>query len=149
MKKLFKTTFAVIVSAILFSSCTAIDRTIREPNTRLQLTKSDFTISEQHSGEATTVQIIGIDWARLFMKRAANSEGSGGISVSSIPIIGNFLADRTANYALYEILQANPGYDVALYPQYETKVIRPILGIGFLTKVTTVKATTRLGKLKQ
>jgi hypothetical protein len=58
-------------------------------------------------------------------------------------------SDKTANYSLYELMTNNPGYDVVFYPQYETKVLKPILGIGFLTKITTVKTTARLGKLKK
>jgi hypothetical protein len=44
-------------------------------------------------------------------------------------------------------MNSNPGYDVVFYPQYETKVFKPVLGIGFLTKISTVKTTARLGKL--
>ena len=44
-------------------------------------------------------------------------------------------------------INANKGNDVILYPQYETKVVKPI-GIEFIFKTTTVKATARLGKLK-
>lgn len=43
----------------------------------------------------------------------------------------------------------NPGYDVIFYPQYETKVVKNILGLGFLSKITTVKTTARLGKLNK
>ena len=44
-------------------------------------------------------------------------------------------------------MSQNKGYDVVFYPQYETKVQKPALGIGFITKITTVKTTARLGKL--
>jgi hypothetical protein len=46
-------------------------------------------------------------------------------------------------------MSSNPGYDVVFYPQFETKVVKPFLGLGFLTKITTVKTTARLGKLNQ
>jgi hypothetical protein len=45
-------------------------------------------------------------------------------------------------------MENNKGYDVVFYPQYEVTVRRPI-GLGFIYKVTTVKATTRLGKLNK
>jgi hypothetical protein len=45
-------------------------------------------------------------------------------------------------------MSKNPGYDVVFYPQYEKHVRRPILGIGFIYKKTTVIAKARLGKLK-
>jgi hypothetical protein len=99
--------------------------------------------------EATSTTILGIDFSRLFTKKTGTIESgsAGGLSIASIPVVGNLLSDKTANYALYELMSNNPGYDVVFYPQYETKVVRPILGLGFLTKITKVKTTARLGKL--
>ncbi len=142
--------------ALAISSCTTIDKSMREPNNRVQFTKSDFTFSDQVKGEASTTTILSIDWARLFMKKAGNITSpvpAGGflpISFASLPIIGGFVSgDRTVNYALYNMMQDNPGYDVILYPTYEVKVVKPILGLGFLIKITDVKATARLGKLNK
>lgn len=132
------------------SSCTTLNQTMREPNTRLNLSKSDFVLSDQVTAEAKTVKVLGIDWSRIFMQRTGIVKKDGastGISTSSIPVIGNLTADNTANYSLYQLMSLNPGYDVVFYPQYETKVLKPILGIGFLTKISTVKTTARLGKL--
>lgn len=148
-KKFLKLSMIVAVMSMLYS-CTTIDHSMREPYTRLNLNKSDFKLSDQVSAEAKTTKIIGVDWGRLFMKKTGTVDGGGGlasISLVSIPVIGNFVADKTANYALYELMSNNPGYDIVLYPQYETKVQKPILGLGFLTTITTVKATARLGKL--
>lgn len=122
---------------------------MREPNVRVDLNKNDFILTEQLTADASTVKIFGIDFARLFIKRSGNVDnGSASINFSSIPVIGSLLGDPTANYALYELMHNNPGYDVVFYPQYEVKVIRPILGIGLFTKITVVKTTARLGKLK-
>jgi hypothetical protein len=139
---------ALIISSLFFSSCTTLNRTIKEPNVRVELQKSDFSLSEQVSAEAKATKILGIDFERLFTKKTATSEGSSsGISLATLPVVGNVLSDKTANYALYELLEANKGYDVIFYPQYETKVVKPFLGIGFIMKTTTVKTTARLGKL--
>jgi hypothetical protein len=142
-------TFVAFIAA--FSSCTSLNHSMREPNTRVNLNKSDFSLSEQVSAKAKSVRVIGIDWARFFTKKTGEIDGGGSssISLASIPVIGNFLADKTANYALYELMNGNPGYDVVFYPQYETKVYKPVLGIGFLTTITTVKTTARLGKLNK
>jgi hypothetical protein len=152
MKKVRLNYFYLFVIALLgLSSCTTINRSMREPNTKVQFTKADFTLSEQVSAEAKSIKIIGIDFERLFTKKTGTIEGgpqSGLINIADIPVLGQVLTDRTANYALYELMQNTPGYDVVFYPQYETKIVKPILGIGFLTKITTVKATARLGKLK-
>lgn len=146
--KILKLMTAVIVTSTFFS-CSTLNHSMREPNTRVNLNKSDFTLSDQVSAEAQTVKVIGIDWARIFTKKTGVVEGGGAasISVASIPVIGNFISDKTANYSLYELMVNNPGYDVVFYPQYEIKVFKPVLGIGFLTKITTVKTTARLGKL--
>lgn len=150
MKKTFLNSFLLtgLVIATL-SSCTTLNHSMREPNTRVNLNKSDFTLSDQVTAEATSTKIIGIDFARLFTEKTGVVQGGGAaaISLASIPVVGNVVADKTANYSLYELMNNNPGYDVVFYPQYETKVLKPILGIGFLTKITTVKTTARLGKL--
>jgi len=148
-KQIFKMVLFVAFIATL-TSCTTLNKTMREPNTLLELSKSDFTLSDQVTAEAQTVKIIGIDFARLFMKKTGVVQGGAvSVSLASIPVIGNFVADKTANYSLYELMNENPGYDVVFYPQYETKILKPIIGIGFLTKITTVKTTARLGKLNK
>lgn len=148
MKKLIHT--LAVIACMSLASCTTYHQTLREPNTRVELEKEDFTLSDQVSAEAKSTKVLGIDWARLFVKRTGQVEGSSfSISISSIPVIGNFVTDKTSSYALYELMQNNKGYDVIFYPQFETKIVRPILGIGFFAKITKVKATGRLGKLNK
>ena len=134
---------------VLFTGCTAVNKTMREPNARLELEMDNFILSEQVSAEATSTKIIGIDWQRIFKQETGFVQGGGSmmINLASIPVLGNYVIDQTANYALYEMMMANPNYDVVLYPQYETTVERPLLGLGFILKTTTVKATARLGRL--
>lgn len=143
--------FFVSILFIALSSCTSVHQSMKSPNTLLELEKSDFTLSEQVSAEATSTRILGIDFQRLFDKKTGETvsvQPSALIDLASIPVIGNVIADPTANYALYELMQANTGYDVVLYPQFEVKVEKPI-GLGFLMKTTTVKTTARLGKLNE
>jgi hypothetical protein len=142
-------TFLLIV-IVSFSSCTSINKSLREPNVLVEFDKSDFTFSDQMSAEATSTRILGLDFERLFMVKTGRVESSSaGISLASLPVIGKALNDPTANFALYEMMNNNSGYDVILYPQYTTKVVKPILGIGFLMQTTTVRATARLGKLNK
>lgn len=143
--------FIAVVLAFATTSCTNINKTLREPNVRVKLLKSDFTLSEQVSGEATSTKILCIDWDRLFKNTTGTVEGGGAssmISLANLPVIGNLMHDKTANLALYEMMEKNQGYDVIFYPQYETTVKRPI-GLGFIYKITTVKTRARLGKLNQ
>ena len=136
---------------VAFSNCTTYMHSMREPNTRVNLNKSDFSLSDQVSAKAKSVTVLGIDWTRFFTKKtgSVDADASSSISWASIPVIGNVISDRTADYSLYELMIANPGYDVVFYPQYETKVFKPALGIGFLVRITNVKTTARLGKLNK
>jgi hypothetical protein len=151
MKKLI---LVCSTTAVLFlTNCTSVNKSMREPNTRVNLEKKDFTLSDQVTGEASSTQILGIDWNRLFHVTNGGVAKDGGllalpINIASIPVIGGFIVNPVAGYALYDVMEKNKGYDVAFYPQFETTVKRPI-GLGFIYKVTTVKTTTRLGKLNK
>jgi hypothetical protein len=148
-KTMIKMAMLVAVLAT-FASCTTLNHSMREPNTRVNFTKSDFTLSEQVSAEDKTVKILGIDFERLFKKETGVVDnGASSISLANMPVIGNVLYDKTSNYALYNLMFTNPGYDVIFYPQYETKISKPALGLGFIVKITKVKTTARLGKLKE
>ena len=139
----------LVVVLATFASCTTLNHSMREPNTRVNLTKSDFTLSEQVSAEDKTVKILGIDFERLFKKETGVVDnGASSISLANMPVVGTVLYDKTSNYALYNLMFTNPGYDVIFYPQYETKISKPVLGLGFIVKITKVKTTARLGKLK-
>jgi len=131
------------------SSCTSYQKTMQEPNVRVQFDKDDFVLSEQVKAEATTTKVLGIDFQRIFIKSTGTtSNESFSINLSSIPVVGALVIDPTSNYALYELMKNNPGYDVVFYPQFETKIVKPILGIGFITKETHVVVQAQLGKLK-
>ena len=148
-KTMIKMAMLIVVLAT-FASCTTLNHSMREPNTRVNFTKSDFTLSEQVSAEDKTVKILGIDFERLFKKETGVVDnGASSISLANMPVIGNVLYDKTSNYALYNLMFTNPGYDVIFYPQYETKISKPVLGLGFIVKITKVKTTARLGKLKE
>ncbi|MDD3322776.1 MAG: hypothetical protein PHS59_15160 [Paludibacter sp.] len=147
MKLNFSKILLIVAFVVAFSSCTTLNTSLREPNVRVELNKSDFVLSGQVSAEATSTTYFGIDFERLFTKKTATVDGAEPIiSVAKVPVVGEVLGDRTANYALYEMVSKNAGYDVIFYPSYEKKVVKPIL-LG-IYKITTVKVTGRLGKLK-
>lgn len=149
MKRQFKRVTLVLLSAFVITSCTNIRQSMREPNSRVDFTAKDFTFSEQVSGEAKTVKVLGIDWKRLFNKKEGEVESGMPVnfSLASIPVIGTLIpGDKTTNYALYNMMQANPGYDVIFYPQFEKTEKRPILIP--LIRITKVKAKARLAKIK-
>lgn len=149
MKKIQMFLIVAAAGLLVMSGCSTIHKSMREPNSRVEFTKSDFTFSEQVSAKATSTTILTIDWTRLFKQETASVEGSSlSINLSMIPVVGGVVVDKTSNYALYELMKANPGYDVVFYPQFETKTEKPVLGIGFIMKTTTVTTTARLAKLK-
>ncbi len=151
MKKFLLT--ASVAATLFLSSCTLNSRMMREPNALLNLTKNDFTVSEQFSAEAEQTKILGIDFARLFKKEFGftQRDGFGGGSIiTSIPLIGSVLSNNAnagavQNYAMFNIMQDHKGYDVVFYPQFETSSFN-FLG---LYRKTKVKVTARLGKMKQ
>jgi len=150
MKSKIKLFLITGIAFVAFSSCTTLHKTMREPNTRVELDRNDFILSEQVTAEAHSTKVFGIDWGRIFHEETGEVKGrfSDQINLASIPVVGNYVSNKTANYALYELMRNNPGYDVVFYPQYETKMRKPILGIGVLYNKTTVKSTARLAKFK-
>jgi hypothetical protein len=149
MKKVMFT-FAVLMAGMLFfTGCTSVNKSMREPNARVEFNKSDFEFSEQLTATATSTTIFNIDWQRIFNQETGTVESPSMVpfSLVEIPVIGTMVFDPTANYALWELMKANPGYDVVFYPQFLIKVEKP-LGIGFIYKQTTVTTTARLAKIK-
>lgn len=143
MKKL--SLFLVCAAAVLFmSSCHTYRHSMREPNATVEYHAEDFILSDQVVGEATVYRVLGIDWIHLFgTTKAANTPSFGTV----IPVIG-LRVDDGANYALYNMMDKNPGYDVVIYPQVESYRHAPVLGTDIWSK-TTYKVTARLGKLKK
>lgn len=141
-----------LVFLLSFTSCTLNSRLMREPNVQVRMNAQDFEFSKQLKGEATQVRVLGIDWKRLFNKTetgtVVNDNAAGGISLASIPIIGDLIVDPTGNYALYDLMEKNPGYDVVFYPQFHTRTKRPFLGLGFIYSKTEVTVTARLARIQ-
>ncbi len=61
-----------------------------------------------------------------------------------IPAIGDYGKGKASSYVLYNLRKENPGYDVIIYPQYETKKF--IIPIFYSERA--VKVTPRLGRKK-
>lgn len=151
MKQFFKTISAFAILSVFVTSCTTIGHSMKEPNNHIEFVKGDFTLSEQVSAEASSTKILGIDFTRLFKMETGTIEGGSAIPnpatvIYMVPVVGTIAKGATANIALYTLMTNNAGYDVVLYPQYETKKVCP-LGIPIISK-ETVKVTARLAKLK-
>jgi hypothetical protein len=117
---------AIFTISVFFTSCSSSLKTMREPNTRVNFEKKDFTLSEQVSAEATTTRILMIDFKRIFNKQSGDIIGGPGSLIPVIPVIGGLIVDRTQGYALHSLMKNNQGYDVVFYPQYETKYNKTI-----------------------
>ena len=127
--------FLLFIS-LLFSSCSITNRTMEQPGNLIEFSMTDFEYSEQIVAEATVVRVFGVDWSRLFNSQSASI---------SLPIFGNRVRGKSCSYALYRLMEENPGYDVIIYPQYETKKF--VFPIIFSKHTTSV--TARLAKIKK
>ena len=155
----------LLLIPIVFSGCSIIDRTMQTPNYHIEYYKADFEYSQQVNAEATVVRVFCVDWSRLFKWNSAtisnSTEGSSagtGISIGAsipidpivgilstvIPVFGDKAKGTANTYALYSLMAENPGYDVVIYPQYETKKFI----IPFIYSKRTAKVTARLAKIK-
>lgn len=144
-----KPVLLIAIVTLLISSCTTTSKVMREPNVRVNLERTDFDLSEQVTAEATQKLIIGIDWKRLFHTESGSVEKSNPVTINlaAVPVVGAPVVSTTKNFALYNLMLKNPGYDVVYYPQFETVHKKP-LGVGIIVRTTTVKVTARLAKLK-
>lgn len=131
------------VFALLMTSCTSYRHSMREPNSHVEFVASDFELSDPVTGTATVVRILGIDWEHTF---GTVSTGFAG-NEFQLPIIGN-IAIGSASYALYDLMDKNPGYDVIFYPQVKVERHAPIFGLD-LYSTTTYTVTARLGKMRK
>ena len=143
MKK-FRLLLVCGIAALFMTSCHTYRHSMKEPNAYVEYHADDFTLSDAVTGEATVTRVIGIDWVHLFGTKEIGESASVG---TSIPYVGMAIPDG-ANYALYKLMQKNPGYDVVIYPQVESHRYAPVLGTDIYSK-TTYKVTARLGKLKK
>jgi len=134
-KSLFIALLAVL--ALTATSCSSTLKSIAEPNVRFELTANDYVLSAPVTGQATVTRILGVDWARLFTTTA-------GFVKSNASIVGLVL-NPDEYYAIYDLLEKNPGYDFVMYPQSTTKTV----GIVGLYTNTEVTVTARLAKLKK
>ena len=143
MKK-FRLLLICGIAMMFMASCNTYTHSMKTPNAYVEYHAEDFDLSAPVTGEATVVRVLGIDWQRLFGKEEIGITPSVG---TVIPYIGLSIPSG-ANYALYNLMQKNPGYDVVIYPQVESYRHAPILGTDLYSK-TTYKVTARLGKLKK
>lgn len=131
----------VAIFAISFSGCNYTMKSMKSPNNYVEFQKEDFTFSEQLTGEGVQTRILGIDWAHLFKSETASIVEA---SAFSMPVIGNLPMGGSQAFAVNDLMQKNPGYDVVFYPQYETHMT----GIPLLYQKTHTIVKAKLAKIK-
>jgi hypothetical protein len=153
-----------MLTGFLFSGCSVSTKSMKSPKYHVEFYKTDFNYSQQVSAEATSVRVLGIDWRRFFnwnngtIKSDMSPENSGGLHSISVAsdgfagaitfapsVVGELMKGKTASYALYKLMQENPGYDVIIYPQYEMKK----KGFPLIYTKTKVKVKARLAKINR
>jgi hypothetical protein len=132
----------VIIVVMTLSSCSSLSRSMREPLVRFDLNANDMELSDPVTGTATSVRILGIDWERLF----SNSYASTGVYVIGDIMNSAFsVVPGSKEFAIYDMIEKNPGWDFVVYPQYHTDTYH-VLGLLYSRSTTTV--TARMGRLK-
>ena len=134
MKRLLPILLVVVLFA---TSCSSTFRTMREPNVRFELTGHDYILSDEAvTGKATVVYVLGIDWAHLFGGKTGDFDA---------PIFGlSDMIKGAETYAIYDLMQKNPGYDFVMYPQ----ITKTAKGFPIFYKKIDVEVKARMGKLK-
>jgi hypothetical protein len=121
---------------MFLSSCTSLTSSIKSPTNYIEFNKNDFEYTKQVSSKAS------IDF---FLTWPLNNTRKTGEFSKSSAIIYGFPSKlkKAENVAIYNLLKENPGYDVVLYPKFDTKFS------GFIITNAEVTVTARLGKLKK
>lgn len=164
---------AFICISLLIYSCKISRNSMREANYQLWLHHEDLDLSERVTGKAAQNKVFLIDWERLFGKKkyefggfgelpgdpfapnvtgqisniVATAGGSGNIqsafNVVLNGVIGISSASRVEQMAMYDLIQKNPGYDLVMFPTFQTHKKWFLIGSN-----TDVICTAKLGKLK-
>lgn len=137
----FKKMATAVLAAAALTSCTSLQKNMKEANTLVGLQKADFTLSDQVTGSAKEVKILMVDWARLFKKEKGYT--------FSTPLIGTgrtIKTDKAEAYALNDMLSSRiTEYDAVFYPSFEKERLK----ILFFYSKTEVTVRARLGKLNK
>ncbi len=148
MRKKFLNFFLAGAVVTLLHSCSSSNMGIARPVVYYEFGRNDMEVSEQKTATAEQTKILGIDFARLFNKETANFNSAGYAGAAdglTIPVVGALMDPTTVqNYALYNLISKEPGYDFVVYPRFEQQSS----GIPFIFVTTKSKVTARLGKLK-
>ena len=84
--------------AMLFmASCNTYRHSMREPNATVEYHAEDFNLSDQVTGEATVVRVLGIDWEHTF----------GTERIGTIPTIGSLITDGSNFHGTKSVFPVN------------------------------------------
>ena len=127
----------LLLTVVLASSCSTTFRTMREPNVLFELTGRDYVLSDDAvTGEASVLYVFGIDWKRLF-SHTDRAEFDA-------PIVGlEKIIKGAEQYAIYDLMEKNPGYDFVMYPQ----VTKSYKQFPLIYRRVNVTVKARMGKL--
>ena len=138
MKKLL----FIIGVVVTISSCTTTQKSIKNPASYVELERSDFTLSEQKSASSKSASIL------IFQITGSDKTAIDNLDRVTMPIVGQYLTDKTTANAMYKLLEENSDADFIFYPQVEKRNTCPILGICLLYRHTEVEVKSRLGTFK-
>lgn len=128
----------ILLLLIAFSmfSCTSLTSTIKNTPNYIEFNKNDFEYTKQVTSTAKINFLFGIP--------LSNTRKSGKFSDGSTSIVGfRSKLNKAEDVAIYNLLKENPGYDLVLYPKFDTK------SSGFIFTSAQVTVSARLAKLKK
>ena len=132
----------IIGIALAIQSCTTTQKSIKNPASYVELERSDFTLSEQKSATAKSASIL------IFQITGSDKTATDNLDRVTMPIVGQYLTDKTTANAMYKLLEENSDADFIFYPQVEKRNTCPILGICLLYRHTEVEVKSKLGTFK-
>jgi len=126
----------LLLVLLSITSCTSLTSTIKNTTNYIEFKKNDFEYTKQVSSTANINFLFGFS--------LNNTRKSGKFSDGSTSIVGfRTKLNKAEDVAIYKLLQENPGYDLVLYPKFDTK------SSGFIFTSAEVTVTARLAKLKK
>lgn len=137
--------FGILLIVVGLSSCSSTSRMATATLPEVHLDIDDLEITEPVWAESTSVFVFSINWKRLF------NSGLGDFIPNVygiVPVKEVDCTNKAMRYSLYNLMKANPGYDMVMYPQFVIKKRKPFLGLGFIYQKIYVKVTARMARLK-
>ena len=129
---------SVLLSAFILVGCKSTNKVMGGGTVGgVTMTKADFTVSGDTSGEGCSTQILLVDWSRLFKSEVGRAGSFGGVSM-----MGNYAAAQATYNAISKVEDAT--YFVLGHTSEKTTSFLPFYYKSCVTvhgKAVTIQST--------